>query len=147
MPLLRQFALAAFAALLAATPLAAVQSAELAPAPLEIAKSEAPRYQAMRSGLKSALAEFDRLAKQGEKGISPETEAGLKATAKKINDHARVLQSLSQAAGNDVGMALAGQLLINDDILGRQPTEIAATARRLLGVQGKLGLLEPVVHR
>lgn len=114
--------------------------------PLVLNKADAPTYEKARADLTAAIEEFRTLAKQAEKDLSPSVTKALKKSLATIRANAGVIHSLSKAAENKPGMAIADKLIINDDILGKQAS-INATAKLLDDLNSKFGLLEPVTLR
>ncbi len=114
------------------------------------------KYKTARSALQREIARFGNLSKKAQKSLSPNHKKALRASLQKISRHAKVIEAISRRAKNKAGMGIASRIIIDDDITGKfltndgisgKPSMLLKAAKRLRGLEGKLGLLEPVVYR
>lgn len=96
-----------------------------------------------RSAISASIAEFQATVSKGKSRVNAKE---LEALTHEINRQANIIRRYAKTANNTAAEKLAAQLIIDDDVTGRKPAQ-QATARRLMELDAKLGLLEPVVHR
>lgn len=96
-----------------------------------------------RAAVSANIAAFNALVSKGKSGANAQK---LKGLANEINRQANTILKYAQSTNNSAAQKLASQLILDDDVAGRQSAHQAA-AQRLMELDAQLGLLEPVVHR
>lgn len=111
-----------------------------------IPKGDIDRFNKARESILDSIKEFNALATKSKSEISKSDERRLKAILGDIAKNSRIVREHSLRLGDLEGESLAGQLIIDDDITGKQAS-VQSTAKILAGLGDRLGLLEPVVYR
>lgn len=95
-----------------------------------------------RAAVSANIAAFNALVSKGKSGASAQK---LKGLTNEINRQADTILKYAQSTNNSAAPKLASQLILDDDVAGHQSTHQAA-AQRLMAIDARLALLEPVVR-
>lgn len=110
----------------------------------QLNKVELSRFIGARTAIRENIAKFDSLVKSG--GKSKRHRGELARIAGEITKQAATIQRYSELTNNSAAEKIASQLILDDDVAGRQISN-GALAQHLLELDAQLALLEPVVHR
>lgn len=111
---------------------------------MQLGKTEVSQFVNTRSAIRKNIAKFNELVEAGAK--SKKQQQDLNRLAQDITKQAAQIQKYSQLTKNSQAERIAAALLLDDDVGGRQSAR-QATAKRLLELDAKLGLLEPIGNR
>lgn len=111
--------------------------------PKTASSAELAQFVEARSAIGTRILEFNELVSKGKSRVNPKE---IKYLAKEINRLANAILRHARTTNNLAAEKLASQLIIDDDVTGRQAAW-DATASRLMELDTKLSLLHPVVHR
>lgn len=111
---------------------------------LNLSKAELARFGDTRSSIRDNIAKFSKVVKSGRKSEKYIQE--LQGLAAEITKQAAEYQRYSKLANNPKAEKIASQLILDDDVGGRQSLH-QATAKRLMELASQLALLAPVVNR
>lgn len=108
-----------------------------------ILKGDIDRFVKARESILGSIKEFNSLAAKSNGEVSKTDERRMKAILGDIANNSRIVHAHSLRLGDLEGKSLAGQLIINDDITGKQAS-VKSTAKILASLGDRLALLEPV---
>lgn len=105
--------------------------------------TERAQFVRARATVSANIAEFNALVSKSKSGANAQK---LKGLADEIGQQANTILKYAKSTNNAAAQKLASQLILDDDVGGRQ-SEHQAVACRLMKLDAQLALLAPVVHR
>lgn len=105
--------------------------------------TELAQFIKARAAVSANIAAFNALVSNGKSGPNAQK---LKGLADEIGRQANTILKYAKSTNNTAAQKLASQLILDDDVGGRQSAQ-QAVARRLMELDAQLALLAQVVHR